>query len=110
MCIYVIIIMVMIIIINLVSSVVHLSFYFADLIFVVCQSTAKSAKIGSLESFRLYSNNIIQTILLLLYKTCTLYSHKINYMRNNIKNLLILCIIHNNYYHYYIYIYSLKQL
>ena len=29
----------------------RLGFYFADLIFVVCQSTAK---IGSLENFRLY--------------------------------------------------------
>ena len=31
----------------------RLGFYFADLIFVVCQSTAK---IGSLENFRLYGN------------------------------------------------------
>ena len=33
------------------SENVRLGFYFADLIFVVCQSTAK---IGSLENFRLY--------------------------------------------------------
>ena len=33
---------------------VRLGFYFADLIFVVCQSTAKTAKIGSLKIFRLY--------------------------------------------------------
>ena len=33
---------------------VRLGFYFADLIFVLCQSTAKTAKIGSLENFRLY--------------------------------------------------------
>ena len=36
------------------SENVRLGFYFADLIFVVCQSTAKTAKIGSLENFRLY--------------------------------------------------------
>ena len=35
----------------------RLGFYFADLIFVVCQSTAKTAKIGSLENIRLYGNN-----------------------------------------------------
>ena len=35
---------------------VRLGFYFADLIFVVCQSTAKTAKIGSLKNFRLYGN------------------------------------------------------
>ena len=33
------------------SENVRLGFYFADLIFVVCQSTAK---IGSLKNFRLY--------------------------------------------------------
>ena len=33
---------------------VHLGFYFADLIFVNGQSTAKTAKIGSLENFRPY--------------------------------------------------------
>ena len=38
------------------SSVnVRLGFCFADLIFVVCQSTAKTVKIGSLENFRLYT-------------------------------------------------------
>ena len=36
------------------SENVRLSFYFADLIFVVCQSTTKTVKIGSLENFRLY--------------------------------------------------------
>ena len=34
------------------SENMHLGFYFTDLIFVVCQSTAK---IGSLENFQLYS-------------------------------------------------------
>ena len=29
-------------------------FYFVDLIFVVCESTVKTTKIGSLENFRLY--------------------------------------------------------
>ena len=38
---------------------VRLGFYFADLIFVVCQSTAKTAKIGSLENFRLYGRCFI---------------------------------------------------
>ena len=33
---------------------VRLGFYFADLIFVDRQSTAKTAKIGSLENFRPY--------------------------------------------------------
>ena len=32
--------------------------YFAGLIFVVCQSTAKTAKIGPLENFPLYGNRI----------------------------------------------------
>ena len=36
------------------SENVCLGFCFADLIFVVCQSTAKTAKIGSLDNFRLY--------------------------------------------------------
>ena len=36
------------------SENVRLGFYFTDLIFVVCQSTVKTAKIGSLENFRLY--------------------------------------------------------
>ena len=36
------------------SENVRLGFYFADLIFVVCQSTAKTAKIESLENVRLY--------------------------------------------------------
>ena len=36
------------------SENVRLGFYFADLIFVVCQSTAKTAKIESLKNFRLY--------------------------------------------------------
>ena len=40
------------------SENVRLGFYFADLIFVVCQTTAKTAKIGSLENFRLYSTYI----------------------------------------------------
>ena len=35
---------------------VRLEFYFTYLIFVVCQSTMKTAKIGSLENFQLYSN------------------------------------------------------
>ena len=39
---------------NIASIYVRLGFYFADFIFVVCQSTAKTAKIGSLENFRLY--------------------------------------------------------
>ena len=39
------------------SENVHLGFYFADLIFVVCQSTAK---IGSLENFRLYGISFIR--------------------------------------------------
>ena len=36
-----------------VNELVHKEFYFADLIFVVFESTAKTAKIGSLENFRL---------------------------------------------------------
>ena len=32
----------------------RIGFYFAGLIFVVCQSTAKTAKIGPLENFPLY--------------------------------------------------------
>ena len=36
------------------SENVRLGFYFADLIFVICQSTAKPKKIGSLENIRLY--------------------------------------------------------
>ena len=38
------------------SENVRLGFYFTDLIFVVCQSTAKTAKIGTLENFRLYGS------------------------------------------------------
>ena len=37
-----------------VSEIVSEEFYFADLIFVVCESTAKTTKIGSLENFQLY--------------------------------------------------------
>ena len=37
-----------------VSEIVCGEFYFADLIFVVRESTSKTAKIGSLENFRLY--------------------------------------------------------
>ena len=36
---------------------VRLGFCFADLIIVVCQSTAKTAKIGSLENFCLYGSS-----------------------------------------------------
>ena len=36
------------------SENVRSDFYFADLIFVVFQSSAKTAKIGSLENFRLH--------------------------------------------------------
>ena len=36
------------------SENVRLGIYFMDLILMVCQSTAKTAKIGSLENFRLY--------------------------------------------------------
>ena len=36
------------------SENVRLGFYFADLIFVVCPSTMKTAKIGSIENFRLF--------------------------------------------------------
>ena len=39
---------------------VRLGFYFADLNFVVCQSIAKTAKIGSLENFRLYGNYMLK--------------------------------------------------
>ena len=37
-----------------VSESVYEVFYFVELIFLVCQSTVKAAKIGSLESFQLY--------------------------------------------------------
>ena len=33
-------------------------FYFTDLVFVDCCSTAKTTKIGSLKNFRLYSTSI----------------------------------------------------
>ena len=38
---------------------VHLGFYFVDLIFVVCQSTTKTAKIGSLENIWLYGTILL---------------------------------------------------
>ena len=44
------------------SENVRLGVYFADLIFVVCQSTAKTTKIGSLENFRLYGNMCIVNV------------------------------------------------
>ena len=60
------------------SENVHSGFYFADLIFMVCQSTAKTAKIGSLKNFRLYGNqdgNPGQTLSGLVSGTLTLYTH-----------------------------------
>ena len=53
------------------SENVRLGFNFADLIFVVCQSTVKTAKIGSLENFRLYG---IHALTQLNLPTC-LYIH-----------------------------------
>ena len=50
------------------SENVRLGFYFTDLIFVVCQSTAKTAKIGSLENFRLYGITYLLCIVIQLYK------------------------------------------
>ena len=40
------------------SENVRLGFYFGDLIFVVRQSTAKTAKMGSLGNFRLYGIHV----------------------------------------------------
>ena len=53
-------------IIILYSKNVRLGFYFADFIFVVCQSTAKTAKIRSLKNFRLYIRYNNQNLLLYL--------------------------------------------
>ena len=37
-----------------ISKIAHGEFYFADLIIVVCESTAKTTKVGSLEDFQVY--------------------------------------------------------
>ena len=46
------------------SENVRLGFYFADLIFVVCQSTAKTAKIGSLEISGYTAVHVIYSIVI----------------------------------------------
>ena len=50
----------------------RIGFYFAGLIFVVCHSTAKTAKIGPLEIFPLYSTLVWQSC----YVTIIPYSRK----------------------------------
>ena len=57
------------------SENVRLGFYFADLIFVVCLSTAKTAKIGSIEKIRLYG--MLSILLFYSYRCKSLVEEKL---------------------------------